>query len=448
MAFRMHDRKVYAALESVTEGTAVTPNASTGYIETIDPTFSITAATFERNPTRGSITPVPQTVPGTGIAAGAACATVEFTFSVELAGTGTAATAPRWGMLLKACGFEELTTLKSAPIGVTDGSTTQPRNLRHREAISAQAGTSFSSGDRVGRVVGDVGYDDGTVYFVKAGSSTTVAASDNIVGQASANRAVASDVEAASGVAYALVSGTELGGSTSTSLTLRVAIDSTGKFVEGVGCRGNVEFVFVANDRVLLNFTFTGRLNQYSDGATTLTPTADTMSIPPAFNGVSLALRESTYGAGDGSAVTSSIFNSMSINIGNEVTLRESVSAGSGYDVAYITGRAPSMTFNPDAVAESTYGFWDRFLSGELTRAKMTVGDTSGNQFLFKMPAIQFSGISDGNRDEVMILDSSTTLTGGDTGSSIQESAADTGANSTVTNARLGTNNEFVFFQI
>ena len=43
MAFRMHDRKVYFALET-TEGTRVAPNASTGYVQSIDPSFTVTTS--------------------------------------------------------------------------------------------------------------------------------------------------------------------------------------------------------------------------------------------------------------------------------------------------------------------------------------------------------------------------------------------------------------------
>ena len=61
---------------------------------------------------------------------------------------------------------------------------------------------------------------------------------------------------------------------------------------------------------------------------------------------------------------------------------------------------------------------------------------------------MQFTGISDGNRDEVMVYDSSVNLTGGDYGSSIQEAATDTVASSTRTNTRLGTDNEFILYHI
>ena len=449
MVFRMHDRKVYFALES-TEGTRQAPNASTGYVETTDPTFSVTNRMFERNPTRRAITPVMQTVAGTGKSSGAPSALVEFSFSVELAGSTALGTAPRWADLLKACGMEEVAVSSIAIDGSLAGGT-EARFLRNYENFSSSSGTSYSAGAQTGRVIGDTAFDDTVLYYhADASGSNAPVDTDNLNGQASGCYATATaGPTATGGLAYVMTSGTSLGGSNSTSLTIQMPLNSSGDYIEGVGCRGNVEFAFTSGDNVKLNFTFTGRLNQYAEGGT-FTPTSGTLGIPPAFTGVDLGVGESTYGATDAAAYGSSIFSTMNINIGNDIVVRENVDVASGYDVAYITGRNPSMTFNPDAVRVTSAGnqadFFDRFLSGETTRARLTVGSDAGNKFHFRMPALQFTGIADGNRDEVMVLDSTTTLTGGDYGSSVQERVDS--ANSTVTNPRLGTDNEFVFYAL
>ena len=449
MVFRMHDRKVYFALESA-EGTREAPNASTGYVETTDPSFSVTNRMFERNPTRLAITPVMQTVAGTGKSSGAPSALVEFSFSVEMAGSTTLGTAPRWAGLLKACGMEEV-AVSSIAIDGTLALGTEARFLRNYENFSSNAsgGTTYASGTQTGRVIGDTGFDDTVLYYHSdASSAHPPVDTDELVGQASAvNAKATAGPTATGGLAYVMTSGTALGGSNSTSLTIQMPLNSSGDYIEGVGCRGTVDFAFTSGDNVKLNFTFTGRLNQYAEGGT-FTPTSGTLGLPPAFTGVDLGIAESSYGATDAASYGDSIFSTMNISIGNDITVRENVDVASGYDVAYITGRSPSMTFNPDAVRVASAGnqadFWDRFLSGESTRARMTVGSDAGNKFHFRMPALQFTGIADGNRDEVMVLDSTTTLTGGDYGSSVQERVDS--ANSTVTNPRLGTDNEFVFY--
>lgn len=456
MAFKTFDRLLYFAVET-NEGTAVAPNASTGYLETTDPAFSVTNRTFERNPTRLSITPAPMQIPGTGSAAGAASATIEFTFGVELAGSGTIGTAPRWSSLLKACGMIEVPVSSIATNSTLGGGSITPLVLRNYENFSSQVGATYADGTQTGRFIGDHFYDDPTVYYqADATGSTAPADTNKLTGQIANMYATATaGPTATGGVAWVLTSNTNLGGAaaTSSSLTLRKVINSNGDYVEGCGCRGNVEFAFVSGDRVMMNFTFTGRFNGYTEGGT-FTPTAEGRPIPPSFVGVALGIGESTYGVTPAAAYADTIFNSMTIGLGNEITVREDVSTASGYNVAYITGRSPSMTFNPDAVrATNQADLWDRFLSGETTRGRLTVGSTAGNQFLFKFPAAQFSGLSEGNRDEVVIWDSTTTLTGGDYGSSVQErdvtgDGSATALASTVTNPRLGTNNEFVFYQL
>ena len=462
MAFKTFDRKVYFALESA-EGTREVPNTNTGYIETTEPTFSVTNRVFERNPTRMSISPVPALIPGTGSASGAASATIEFTFSVELSGSGTIGTAPRWGALLQACGMNQVEVSSMSSDGTLAGGSFTPKVLRNYENFSSSGATTYASLAQTGRFIGDHFYDDPTVYYhADASGSTAPVSGNNLVGQIS-NMYATTDASPLStaGIAWVLTSSTNLGGAANSSLTLQLPINSNGDYVEGIGCRGNVEFAFVSGDRVMMNFTFTGRFNQYAEGGS-FAPTAEGRPLPPSFIGVSLGISESTYGSTDAATYDNTIFNSMTIGLNNDLTVRESVSAASGYQVAYITGRSPSMTFNPDAVRDFTTNpaadLWDRFLSGETTRGRLKVGTAldsvgNGNTFVFKFPAAQFTGLTEGNRDEVVVWDSTTTLTGGDYGSSVQQT--DTSgdglldhADSTVTDSRLGTNNEFVFYQL
>ena len=458
MAFKTFNRALYAKIESA-EGTLNAPVDATDYIETTDPTFTVTNRMFDRNPTRMSITPAPAVVPGTAVSTPSA--TVEFSFSVEMAGSGATNTEPRWGRLLEACGLEKLTLDSVSTDNFAGGAVNKPNCLLHAERLSAGSGdTTFDSTTSavLGRVVSDTFESDTTVYYVQGaggGGNAAAANNDGICGEVTngvplltADAASSTDV----GFAYAPLSSTVLGGGNSSSLSIRLVYDVTsGAHIEAVGCRGSVEFAMTSGDRVLMNFTFTGRMSNYTTtGTSNDAPQIAATTVPPAFVGVSLGIQDTSYAANSAADYTGSIFSTMNINLGNEITVRESSSAASGYDVAYITGRAPSATFNPDAVVEGTgsgeFPFWDQFLAGDVTRAKLTVGSTAGNKFMMKMPAMQFTGIADGNRDEVYVYDSTTNLTGGDYGSSIQQSASAAATASTQTNPRLGTNNEFVLF--
>ena len=466
MAFKTFQRVLYAKLES-TEGTFDAPSATSDYIEVIEPTFTITNRTFERNPTRNSITPAVAHVAGdaTYFTAGtpdtSPSAQVEISFTVEMAGSGTAATAPRWSRLLQACGFTEVTTVKTATIGTVGTGTNQTNAVfLHKENISSTAGgSSYTTGDRVGRVISDTFRDDGALYFVKNGASNTVTSGDVIdaeqdaaVGGASAT---ASADEAASGVAWILGSGSELGSGNSSSLTMRLAFESNATnntHIDVKGCRGNVEFAFVAGDRVLMNFTFIGNLHGFKDD-TSLDPVAEGRAIPPAFMNVALGLGKSAFGDTTTADLTSSVFSTMNINLNNDLVLRDGASFTGGYDSTYITGRNTQMTFDPDSYETQggvNLNLWERFLKGDVMRGRMTIGATSGNKFLVKFPAAQISNIGDGNRDEVMVYDTTATLTGGDYGSSIKAAYNDTsdGDANEIMNDRNGTNNEFVLFHL
>ncbi len=510
MPFRTFDRRIFAKLET-TEGTPIATQAD-DYIETIEPTFSITNREYDRNPTRLSITPAPKTVTGTGEGLGLPSASVEMSFGVELAGFGTeafyssgysgaetAASIPKFGRLLQACGMQQLdavrgvAALNATPMAINSGSPPTPYILRHRERVASGASSinRYTQGTVFGRCFGTQLYQAGAFFYSNAGigtcsdaahnndetaciasdtwTFTDPAASKRIYGQATSVWAgtVAGTSPfvqtAGSGVAAQRVgpgwcptSGSALGGSNGTSLTIDLYVSDSDQYIQATGCRGNVEFVFTSGDRVLMNFTFTGKLEKYSD-TSSVSPrsgTSGSIQPPPGCTDFNLEIYNGAYGLANDDKYTGAVFNAMTLNLGNEVTIRENMSDSTGYDAAYITGRSTSLTFNPDAdVMSSNYDFWGRFLSGETTSMEWTVGEETparacggngnGNSFYFRIPAMQFSGIADGNRDEVMVLDSTTTLTGGDMGESMLEGPASADLTSTPIDPRLGTDNEF-----
>jgi len=468
MAFKTFDRKLFIQREA-TEGTYAlgASYAAANYIETTEPTWTVTNRTVERNPTRGSITQVPLIAAGTS--ATAPSAMVEFSFSVELNGSGTKGTPPRWGELLKACGFDAADGFDSGgspstaralwEVPVTGGNLTGTAAwMLHKENLSAQTLIPYAPATRMGRVIGDLAYDDGTLYYVKAGSALSVADTDNVTGSLS-NALTGTTFEAdedgaASGCAWFPVSGQELGGTGASSLSMAFVINQdagappTASVIVATGCRGNVEFVFQAGDRVLMNFTFMGRMYAYDEGIGD-PAAAEGRPIPPAFVGAGMTIQDSSAGATNATAVPGLIFDALTLNMNNELAVRQDVNHASGYGVCHITGRNPQLTWNPDAVLDATYPFWDRFLIGETSRTRLDIGTTSGNKFLFKMPAIQFTGIADGNRDEVQVYDTTSTLTGGEYGSSVEEVFDDASTVASVAlNDKMGVDNEIVLYQL
>ena len=249
MAFKTFDRAIYAEIET-TEGQAMAPgDASASYIETVDPSYTVNRMGFDRNPTRKSITDVPQTVPGSSVTVTGS--TVEFSFGVELTGSGTAGTAPAWGPLLVACGFNEI-AVSWADIDPTPASAgTAPHLFHDRESLSSGAGATYTAGECIGRCVSDtfagVSGEDRKLFFNitggdGGGAADTVTTSDLICGELGNGepRFTAATGQTNAGVAWVLIgrdSKKELGGGNSGSLTIRptLRLVPTSKGMDAVG---------------------------------------------------------------------------------------------------------------------------------------------------------------------------------------------------------------------
>jgi len=492
--FRTYDRLLFVQ-EEATEGNQSTIVAA-DYIESIEPTFSITNRVFPRDVTRRSISPAPKTVTGTGAGAGDPSALCEFTFGVELAGTGTfdggeisgdLPDLPQFDTLLRCCGMQHVETVRLIKTGnLADGGTLPrvPMMLRNREALAEGATAEFAAETEIGRCVGDVHFDDPYLYYNFAGVSPVVfsGATPRISGQASSAISGAwavssayatcgtdhsSAAPVANGHAWVPADGVRLGGSAATlgaddrsTCTITLELSSLGQRITAAGCRGTVEFQFISGDRCIMQFTMTGKLRSYLNTDSGIVAGPVTQAIPPSIVGIDAAIQASSFDSsrGDAADITDSIFNTMGFNLGNDVTLRENVNDDVGYEAAYITGRASSFTINPDAIKHGAqplgpYDWFTQLLSGDLTRMRFVISDDTAddddaNSFTFKMPAIQLDQVGDGDRDTVMAFDLSAQCTGGDNGSSVQEgiTSAASSATSTILNKRIGTNNEFVLY--
>ncbi|MCH9836016.1 hypothetical protein K0U83_10160 [bacterium] len=425
MAFRNYDRKLFAATES-TGGTAATITPATDFIETVAPTFTITPLQFERQPKTMTFTGAPMTVAGT--AKNLPASTVEFTFAVELCGPGTgvaSGTAPEFDALLLACGLE-----KDNVFFYDVDATTFDGTFFNKENIDGTTGGAYSSS--VGKSFGDNAFGDGD--FLATSATALTGGSTHIAGQRS-GKLVEADALAATqiGVGYRPKSANSDDTNVDTSATIRLYLDKAGSYVEGVGCRGTFDIAFVHGDRALINFTFMGALNAYVEDSDP-TEYNYTMEVPPAWINTGLQ-----FGLADSIAAnyTGALFNALTFTLGNETTMHENTNQRSGYRSAIIQSRAPQLTFNPDMVLSSDYDFWNAFLSGAQSRLRWTLGNTAGNKVEFRCAAAQFTGITDGERDTISILDSTTMLTGGTYGSSL---ITDGG---TQTSSTLGADNEF-----
>lgn len=424
--FRNFDRKLFAKLET-TGGTAVTPGAA-DFIEVHNPTFTVTPLMFERQPKTMTLTPAPMTVPGTSETAGVSI--IEFSFSVELAGPGTGVstgTAPEFDALLQSCGLEKADMYKAdVTAGTWAGS---DGAIRNREGLDV---TTYATPEN--HALGDTAAYDDEVWVR---GDTDFSGTSLVTQTGTASCTLASATTTQTGVAYLPSTAYSDDDQASSSCTMRLYLDKAGTYVEGKGCRGTFDMAFVHGDRVLINFVFTGVYNTYNESGSDITTYAGSGEVPPAFINAGLSFAKTAVRADYWS---DALFNSMTLTLGNEITVRENTNDSDGHRSAIITGRAPTLTFNPDAaIASANLDPWERFLSGEMTRMRWSVGSTAGNRVDFRISAAQFTGVTDGERDTVSVLDSTTNLTGGNYGSSYMSNAG------TRTSTTFGADNEFIF---
>ena len=430
--FRPFDRKLFIALES-TGGTAESITTSTDFIEVTNPVANFTPYQYERSPKTGSMTGVPMTTTGGGIAS--PVGELELTFSVELAGPGTgvsSGTAPAIGTLLQACGMRQRNVYSKA---VTSTSFSGGPFF-HLENVELNG--SYSSSDNI--VWGNPSYGDSEMYFISTG---VVGTTTNVIGQHSGAQATAGDTTQAAqlGIGYEFATTYTDSDTASTSLTMKLYVDDSGEYWIGKGMRGNVEFVFAHGDRVLCNFTFRGPASSYGNDSDP-TDYSYTAEIPPAWINTGLELQRTGTMSANESGL---LFNSLNLNFGNELATRTDTNDATGIFDTIITDRNPTMTFNPDAVAaaDTSLDIVNEFLAGNPCRFRWTLGTSAGNRVDFFLPAAQFSGIADGERDSAQVWDSTTKLTGGSFGSSIISNGG-----ATQTNTEKGFDNElFILFR-
>lgn len=444
MVFRNFDRKLFAKAET-TAGTAATITTNADFVETIAPSFTITPLQLERQPKTQVFTPAPMTVAGLGKGTNQPAAIVEFTFGVELCGPGgtpsVASNLPEFDDLLLACGLERVDVHK-----LTTNATSYDGTFFNREAVDfISSGGSFSSA--TGESFGDNAYDDGDFLLTQESASGNPGAGDDtIIGQRSGKTVTldptgTGQTAAAIGVGYRpkTSKSDDTDTSPSSACTIRLYLDREGTYIQAKGCRGTFDIAFVHGDRAVINFTFQGVMDLYTEGGgTDVTDYNYTMEVPPAW--ISTNLDIGLAGAAAVAAnYSDALFNALTFTLGNEMAVRENTNSRAGYKSAIITGRSSQLTFNPDMtiVSGSVFDYWNTFLAGSQARMRWTCGSSAGNKVEFRCPAAQFTGITDGERDTVSILDSTTMLTGGDYGSSL---IADAG---TQTSSTLGADNEF-----
>ena len=300
---------------------------------------------------------------------------VMMSFQVELAGSGTAATAPRFGSLLKACGMAETTT-SSAVTGTAQAGSAG--------SITLAAGASSTDDAYVGMVISLTG---GT----GSGSSGIITDYVGRTKVATVQKTTAaftpdgtSTYSIAANVGYKPVS--------SSFSSATIYFNNDGVLHKATGCRGTFSLNVEVGGIPTIDFEFTGIYNAVTDTAAPTT-TYSAQATPLIFK------------AGNSSTFSflghSGCLQSLSLEMANEIVYRELV--GCDKEVM-ITNRAPAGECMIEAVPVATKDYWT--IANDDTTGLLTLlhGTTAGNRVTLVAPKVDISNPSYDDMDGVQML--------------------------------------------
>lgn len=161
---------------------------------------------------------------------------------------------------------------------------------------------------------------------------------------------------------YSLVSSEDL----INSLAFKVFLGSK-NIHKILDAKGTVKFNMNAGQYGVAEWSFQGLYNAIISGTS------------PSLAGLGTTLPPIVYNSGFQIGGFSPVCSTAEIDLANDVIRRDSLNATYGVHSFRITGRKPMMTFNADAVAESSNPFWGDWSGDVLATFGIQIGTTFGN---------------------------------------------------------------------
>jgi hypothetical protein len=301
---------------------------------------------------------------------------VQCQFTVELAGSGTAGTAPRFGDALKACAMAETTT----GAAVTGTATAGAAN-----SITLAAGASSTDGTYVGQIItitsgtgsGHVGLI--TAYVGSTKVATVRAISTTFVPGASSGYSIGANVS------YAPVS------SSFSSVTIYYNVD--GLLHKVTGARGTVVLNGEVGAIPTLQFTMTGIYNSPTDTAAP-TATYTNQATPLIFKqGNTTAFQLYSY---------SGCLQSVSMDVGNNIVYRELIGCTKEVLITQrnVTG---TVVIETPTIAAKDY-FTAALADGTTGNFSFAHGTAAGNRVGLVLSTVDIGDLTYSGQDDIAML--------------------------------------------
>jgi len=301
---------------------------------------------------------------------------VQCQFTVELAGSGTAGTAPRFGSALEACGMAGTET-NSAVTGTAQAGSSN--------TITLAAGASATDDDYIGQIItitsgtgsGHVGMI--TDYVGSTKVATVRAISTTFVPGASSGYSIGANVS------YAPVS------SSFTSVTIYYNVD--GLLHKVTGARGTVVLNGEVGAIPTLQFTMTGIYNSPTDTAAP-EATYTNQATPLIFKqGNTTAFQLYSYSA---------CLQSVSMDVGNNIVYRELVGCTKQVLITQrnVTG---TVVIEVPTIAQKDY-FTAAITDGTTGNFSFAHGTTAGNRVGLVLSTVDIGDPSYSGQDDIAML--------------------------------------------
>jgi hypothetical protein len=354
-------RQLAAKIEA-SEGTAEALTAAEAKFLVYDPKIKFDVGMFQRNPARSSLSQMTR-IPGLKKA--------NLTTRLEIRGSGTAATAPAWFTLLRACGFKQ-STVKTINIGaITSGP------FVHGETITGTAAGT-------GRVVYETINGASSIKYVVL--TGVIGTGETITGGTSAATATTSGSATDHGV--------ELKPSYDVTIvpSLTMAVYNDGISQKLRGCRGKSKLTFKNGEPAFIDFEFMGAAITTPVTDTSLLSITHETTVPPVF--LSAAATLATYAP---------VFSEIELDLAQTIAFRESANDASGILSTVITDREPTAKLNPEVDSVANYPIFAEWFAATERKLDFTLGSTGGNRFRFYAPKLQILDVDDADRDSLAI---------------------------------------------
>lgn len=178
------------------------------------------------------------------------------------------------------------------------------------------------------------------------------------------------------------------------SVTIEVregAANGTFKSKKLLGARGTFTIEAVKGDVVLVNFEFTGKYVEPTDTTAFATPSPG--QAPIAFLNAGISFQ----------GVGALKVQNLSLDMANEISLRNDANDATGNTAAVLVGRAPTGNIDPEQEDVGTINFFNKWTTNAEGVLTYNLTGSAGNIMTFTANKVQIGSVSEGDRDSIRI---------------------------------------------